>query len=243
MKHKSKIIPCCNVGIMRLSSFKSVLLLVILFQNRSNAQWVTADVVAIINSLRGQLEVSGDRSSYTRSMTTNYKGVKIEQIWQAREDRRSGQWHYFYSVESNQFTGQTLTTSIQPFIVSENGSWWGNVPLEVRNFSCSYQYPQEGGGTLPYSVDIQTEFQMRVSAKYPSTPWLGGDQRVNLRLVGWTPERWSCDWNVGSPSPNASFVKEIPVNGVAYIEVKSYKFNGKFINLSSGYGAGYGFSN
>jgi hypothetical protein len=117
------------------------------------------------------------------------------------------------------------------------------VPLEVRNFSCSYQYPQQGGGTLPYSVDIQTEFQMRVSAKYTFTPWLGGNQRVNLMLVGWTPERWSCYWNVAFPSPNASFIKEIPVNGVAYIEVKSYKFNGNRINLSSGYGAGYGFSN
>jgi hypothetical protein len=244
MKNKYKTILCCSGGIVRLSSLKSVLLFVILFQNQSNAfVSVDFDVVAIINSMRGQLELSGDRSSYTRSMTTNYKGVKIEQIWQAREDRRSGKWHYFYSVESNQFTDQTLRTSTQPFDISENGNWWGDVPLEVRNRSCAYQYPQAGGGTLPFSVDIQTEFQMRVSAKYTSTPWGGGNENVNLQLVGWTPERWSCDEIMGFPSPNASFVKNIPVNGVAYIEVKSYKFNGNFINLSSGYGAGYGFSN
>lgn len=72
---------------------------------------------------------------------------------------------------------------------------------------------------------------------------MGGNERVNLHLVGWTPERWNCDAIMGFPSPNASFVKEVPVNGVGYIEVKSYKFNGNWINLSSGYGAGYGFAN
>ena len=221
MKHKYKIIPYCNGGVMGLSSLKSVLLFVILFQNQGNAfVSVDFDVVAIINSIRGQLELSGDMSSYTRSMTTNYKGVKIEQIWQAREDRRSGKWHYFYSVESNQFTDQTVRTSTQPFDISENGNWWGDVPLEVRNFSCAYGYPQPGGGEQLYSVDIQTEFQMRVNAKYTSTPWMGGNQRVNLHLVGWTPERWNCDAIMGFPSPNASFVKEVPVNGVGYIEVK-----------------------
>lgn len=152
MKHKSKTIPCCNGEIMGLSSLKSVLLFVILFQNQGNAQFVTADVVGVINSIRGQLEISGDLSSYSRSMTTNYKGVKIEQIWQSREDRRTGNWKYFYSVESNQFTDQTVRTSTQPFSLSENGNWWGDVPLEVRNFSCAYGYPQPGGGgTIVFS--------------------------------------------------------------------------------------------
>lgn len=139
MKHKSKTITCCNGEIMGLSSLESVLLFVILFQNQGNAQFATADldVVGVINSIRGQLEISGDNSSYTRSMTTNYKGVKIEQIWQAREGRKSGEWKYFYQVESSQFTGQSVITSTQPFNISENGNWWGDVPLEVRNFSCA----------------------------------------------------------------------------------------------------------
>jgi hypothetical protein len=244
MKHKSKTIPCCNGEIMGLSSLKSVLLFVILFQNQGNAQFVTADVVGVINSIRGQLEISGDMSSYSRSMTTNYKGVKIEQIWKSQEDRRTGNWKYFYSVESNQFTDQTVRTSTQPFSLSENGNWWGDVPLEVRNFSCAYGYPQPGGGELLYSVDIQTEFQMRVNAKYTATPWLGGAiERVGLYLHNWTPERWNCDAIMGFSSHNATFVQEVPVNGVGFITVKSYKFNGNWINLSSGYGAGYGFSN
>lgn len=232
---------------MGLSSPKLVLSFLILFQSQGKAKsfggGVDIDNVGVINSIRGQLEISGDLFSYTRSMTTDYKGVKIEQIWKAQEDRRAGNWRYFYSVKSNQLDPSVIT-STQPFVISENGSWWGDVPLEVRNFSCAYGYPQEGGGQRLYSVDIQTEFQMKVSTKYTSTPWLGGGtERVALYLHNWTPERWNCDAIMGFPSRSNTFPGEVPVNGVGFIQVKSYKFNGNWINLSSGYGAAYGFGN
>lgn len=230
-----------------------MLLVLILLKTESNVEGSSgaAGAVAgaaeaftgIVNGLRGQLEVNGDISKYTRSITTNYKGVKIEQTWYAEQGRKLGDWRYLYTCESAQFTDQTLMTSIKPFEISENGSRYGDVPLEVRNFSCTYNYPQQDGGRQLYSFDNQTEFQVRVNSKYIATPWLGGGrERVSVLLLNWTPERSNCDPVMGFPIIYRSFGGEIPVNGFGYITVRSYKADGNWINLSSGDGAGFGFN-
>lgn len=253
MKYKSKTITCCCSRIVISPTFKSTLLGLLLFQSESNAQGlggavgaVTGAVEAftgIVNWLRVQLEVNGDISKYTRSITTNYKGIKIEQTWYAEQGGKLGDWRYLYTCESAQFTGQTLMTSIKPFEISENGSRYGDVPLEVRNFSCTYNYPQEDGGRQLYSFDNQTEFQVRVNSKYIATPWLGGGrERVSVLLLNWTPERSNCDPVMGFPITYRSFGGEIPVNGFGYITVRSYKADGNWINLRSGDGAGFGFN-
>lgn len=238
----------CKVGVVGLSNLKSILFLTILFQIQSNvfcsAVSISGEITGIINSIRGQIELSGDISKYTRSITTKYGGIKIEQTWQAEQGRKSGDWRYLYTCESPQFTDKKSITSIKPFEISENGSRYGDVPLEVRNFSCTYNYPQEGGGYQVYSFDNQTEFQVKVVSKYNFTPWLGGNkERVAVLLLNWTPERRNCDPIMGFPNTYQSFGGEVPVNGFGYITVRSYKFNGNFINLSSGDGAGFGVSN
>jgi hypothetical protein len=253
MKPKSNISTCRYSGVAILSTLKAMLLVLILLKTESNVEGSSgaAGAVAgaaeaftgIVNGLRGQLEVNGDISKYTRSITTNYKGVKIEQTWYAEQGRKLGDWRYLYTCESAQFTDQTLMTSIKPFEISENGSRYGDVPLEVRNFSCTYNYPQQDGGRQLYSFDNQTEFQVRVNSKYIATPWLGGGrERVSVLLLNWTPERSNCDPVMGFPIIYRSFGGEIPVNGFGYITVRSYKADGNWINLSSGDGAGFGFN-
>ena len=196
-----------------------------------------------VSGISGHLDLDGDISKYTRSVTTNYKGVRIEQRWEAEQNRRSGNWRYLYKCESNQFTEQTSTIKSEPFEIGENGSRYSNVPLEVRKFSCSYNNP-EGDGTMRlYSIDNQTDFQVRVNAKYAKSPWLGGaTARIQVNLINWTPERQNCHPVMGFPNPNVSFGNEIPANGVGYITVQSYKRDGNWINLSHGEGAGFGFT-
>jgi hypothetical protein len=229
-------------------TFYALALYLTLFQKQMTAgdiggwlstAWGWAETVSGIS---GELYLDGDISKYTRSITTNYKGVKIEQRWEAEQNRRSGNWRYLYTCESKQFTDQTSIVKSEPFEIGENGSRYSDVPLEVRNFSCSYSYP-EGNGTFNlYSIDNQTEFQVRVNAKYGKSPWLGGaTARVSANLINWTEERQNCHPVNGFPIINTSFWSDIPANGVGYIKVQSYKRDGKWINLSHGEGAGFGF--
>jgi len=207
-----------------------------------SSAWGWAETVSGIS---GELYLDGDISKYTRSITTNYKGVRIEQRWEAEQNRRSGNWRYLYKCESKQFTDQTSIVKSEPFEIGENGSKYSDVPLEVRKFSCSYSYPVGDGTFNLYSIDNQTEFQVRVNAKYTKSPWLGGaTARIAVNLVNWTPERQNCDpvMGMGLPIINTSFGNDIPANGVGYITVQSYKRDGNWINLSHGEGAGIGFS-
>ena len=76
----------CKVSVVGLSNLKSILFLTILFQIQSNvfcsAVSISGEITGIINSIRGQIELSGEISKYTRSITTKYGGIKIEQTWQ-----------------------------------------------------------------------------------------------------------------------------------------------------------------
>lgn len=252
MKPKSNTITYCSSKIAMLSTLKATLLGLVLFQTESNARGlevvgaasgVVEAFTGIMNGINGQIELNGDISKYSRSTTTNYKGVKIKQTWSAEDNRKSGSWRYLYTCASDQFTEEKLITSRETFGISENGSRYGGVPLEVRNFSCTYNYPQEDGGNNLYSFDNQTEFQVRVNSKYTTTPWLGDSRvRVSVFLLNWTPERSNCDPVMGFPISYQSFGGEIPVNGFGYITVRSYKRDGNWINLSSGDGAGFGFN-
>lgn len=253
MKPKSNISTYRYSRVAISSTLKAMFLVLILLKTESNVEGssgaagavtgVAEPIVGVINGVAGQLEINGDISKYTRSITTNYKGVKIEQTWEAEENRRSGIWRYLYTCESAQFTEQTLFTSTKAFEISENGSRYGDVPLEVRNFSCSYNFPQEDGSRQVYSWDNQTEFQVRVNSKYTTTPWLGVNKvYVSVFLYNWTPEQINCDPIMGFPYKYANFGNWVAVNGFGYITVRSYKQDGKWINLSSGDGAGFGFT-
>lgn len=193
---------------------------------------------------RGEISINTDLWKYERTISTSYKGVDIQQSWISEAAQDGKTVRYKYTCYSPQFTDQKTIINTNEFELIVAGSrLYGSVPLEVRNYNCTYSAPQGDGSVAEYSFKNTTKFQFKTQIKYIKTPFFPNNTyTVQAMLNNWTREQSNCHPISTYPYSFAYFTEPVPINGTGYIKVESRKMDSYIINLSSGDGAGVGFN-
>jgi len=191
---------------------------------------------------KGEINIDSELWKYNRRIFTSYKGVNITQTWITEIDQYGKTARYKYTCSSPQFTEKQTIINTNQFDLRMFGSeLFGDVPLEVRQFKCSYSYPSPDEPGQVYTYENDTDFRLRVKLKYIKTPYFPkSTYTVAALLSGWTREQADCSPNSTYFRSNEYFSAPIPANGTGEIIVKSKKVESFILNLSSGSGSGVG---
>lgn len=227
-------------------------------QLNTNSEPVTATTVAVVAAgiagaellrqtyidSRGEISMDTELWKYDRRIFTSYKDVDITQTWLTEISSDGKSARYKYTCYSPQFTDlKTIVKTNEFELIVAGSNLYGSVPLEVRKHTCTYSAPQGDGSHTDYTFQNETKFQFRAKIRYVKTPYfINSTYTVQALLNNWTREQSNCHPISTYPYSFAYFSEPVPINGTGYIKVESRKIDSYILNLSSGDGAGVGFT-